>query len=125
MYSIRAKKYMTQELLNEGLPEGHVWVKSEGDGGFDWLLYPEAERSVWKTHEEAKKYLGGSRDHEVVDIGDEGESATVDAEELKRLRELLPDNLFKSKNYNASGIVGRVEYLLAMFEASKGETIRP
>jgi hypothetical protein len=124
MFAIRAKKFMTQELLNEGFSEGHIWVKSEDDGGCG-LLYPEEERSVWKTHKEAEKYLGRSRSHEIVDIGDEGESVTGDAEELKRLRELLPDNLSPSKDYNfSSSPSSRVEWLLGRLESMKEEVER-
>lgn len=112
VFAVRVKPYKMAELINEGCAEGEIWVKDR-DSIFYW---PEAERGVWPTKEEAWKHAAEPWEY-VVDISlSESKEAH---EELRRLKEILPDNLFKSKDYNASGIVGRVEYLLAMFEASK------
>lgn len=118
MFAVRVKPYKVAQLISEGHAEGEIWVKD-----MDSCFYcSEVERGVWPTQEEAWKHATEHWEY-VVDISlSESKGAH---EELRRLKEILPDNLFESKDYNASGIVGRVEYLLAMFEVSKGETIRP
>jgi hypothetical protein len=114
MFAVRVKPYKAAELINEGCAEGEIWVK-DMDSSF---YCSEAERGVWPTQEEAWKHATEPWEYVVAVSLSESKGAH---EELRRLKELLPDNLFESKDYNASGIVGRVEYLLAMFEASKEE----
>ena len=114
MFAIRVKPYKVAELINEGYAEGEIWVKD-----MDSRFYcSEIERGVWPTQEEACKHAIEPWEYVVAISLSENKGAH---EELRRLREILPDNLFKSKDYNASGIVGRVEYLLAMLEAREGE----
>lgn len=41
--------------------------------------------------------------------------------DLEKLKQILPDNLFDSKDWRSGGIVERVEWLLSMYEATKSE----
>lgn len=39
----------------------------------------------------------------------------------EKLKELLPDDLYDSKDWKSGGIVERVEWLLSMYESKKEE----
>ena len=44
-----------------------------------------------------------------------------DKEIVKSLKKLLPDGLYKSKDYNSGDLIERVEWLIVMYATKKDE----
>lgn len=118
MFAVRVNPYKAAELINEGCAEGEIWVKDR-DSIFYWS---EAERGVWPTQEEAWKHATEPWEYVVAVSLPESKGAH---EELRRLMELLPDNLSSSKDYNfSSSPSSRVEWLLGRLESNADEIKR-